>query len=105
MLSGMSSHKEDERWMQLALDLAQPGREQGEVPVGAVVVRDGVLLGSGSNQPVSRHDPSAHAEIVALRAAGLAESNYRLPTAVSLYRQAGRFRAAPVPHPYRQGAL
>ena len=67
-----------------ALALAQQAAEAGEVPVGAVVVRDGQIVGEGWNQPILRHDPSAHAEIVALRAAGQTESNYRLP-GVTLY--------------------
>lgn len=64
--------------MQHALRLAQRAAAEGEVPVGAVVVRDGVILGEGWNQPVQRHDPSAHAEIIALRAAATAAGNYRL---------------------------
>lgn len=77
----MSAEYNDERWMQVALLLAQHAAEQGEVPVGAVVVRDGELLGEGSNQPISAQDPSAHAEIIALRAAASKVQNYRLPGA------------------------
>ncbi len=73
---------EDRRWMRCALDLARRGAAAGEVPVGAVLVRDGQLLGSGWNQPCTARDPSAHAEIVALRAAALAVGNYRLPGSV-----------------------
>lgn len=69
----------DERFMRLALDLAQTAESAGEVPVGAVVVRDGMLLGEGWNRPVSSDDPSAHAEIEALRQACVAGQNYRLP--------------------------
>ena len=68
----------DDHWMRHALDLARRGAEAGEVPVGAVVVRDGVVLGEGWNRPIGEHDPSAHAEMVALRAAARAAANYRL---------------------------
>lgn len=74
----------DEHFMRLALEQARLGAEQGEVPVGAVLVRDGEVIGSGFNAPISRHDPSAHAEMVAIRAAAQAEQNYRLP-ATTLY--------------------
>ncbi|KHL68519.1 zinc-binding protein [Pseudomonas flexibilis] len=69
----------DEYFMRLALDQARLGAAQGEVPVGAVLVRDGEVVGSGFNAPISRHDPSAHAEMVAIRAAAEAAQNYRLP--------------------------
>lgn len=69
----------DEYWLQQALDLAERAYQQGEVPVGALLVRDNQILGAGWNQSISQHDPSAHAEILALRAAGLAANNYRLP--------------------------
>jgi len=69
----------DEHFMRLALEQARLGAEQGEVPVGAVLVRDGEVVGSGFNAPISRHDPSAHAEMVAIRAAAAAQQNYRLP--------------------------
>ena len=69
----------DLAWMDRALALARGAGERGEVPVGAVLVRRGQLLGEGANGPVGAHDPTAHAEIVALRAAAIAESNYRLP--------------------------
>jgi len=65
--------------MGAALELAREARERGEVPVGAVLVMDGEILGRGFNQPVSRNDPTAHAEIVALREAGREAGNYRLP--------------------------
>jgi tRNA(adenine34) deaminase len=71
----------DEDWMKHALQLAEQGRALGEVPVGAVIVRDGEILGEGFNQPINSHDPSAHAEIVALRAAAAKVNNYRLPGA------------------------
>lgn len=75
------SAAEDERWMHAALALAERAGARGEVPVGAVVVRDGVLLGAGHNHPIRSNDPTAHAEIVALRAAASAVGNYRLPGA------------------------
>ncbi|UCJ19033.1 tRNA adenosine(34) deaminase TadA [Pseudomonas sp. MM211] len=69
----------DERFMREALELAGKGAERGEVPVGAVLVQDGEVIGRGFNCPISTNDPSAHAEMVAIRAASLAVSNYRLP--------------------------
>ena len=71
----------DNVWMGRALDLAACAEREGEVPVGAVVVRGGVVLGEGWNRPVGACDPSAHAEIEALRAAARAAGNYRLPAA------------------------
>lgn len=68
----------DEDYMRLALALAGQGAAAGEVPVGALVVKDGVIVGRGFNAPVSHHDPSAHAEIRALRDAGTQLGNYRL---------------------------
>ena len=65
--------------MQAALELARQGAELGEVPVGAVLVQDGKIIGRGFNCPISRHDPSAHAEMVAIRAAAESVQNYRLP--------------------------
>lgn len=65
-------------FMRAALGLAAEAGARGEVPVGAVVVRGGQIIGQGWNQPLDRHDPSAHAEIMALRAAAAAEGNYRL---------------------------
>ncbi len=70
---------EDTGFMLAALELATDAGAAGEVPVGAVVVRDGRIIGRGSNQPLRGHDPSAHAEIMALRDASTAEGNYRLP--------------------------
>jgi len=69
----------DSDFMQLALEQAQHAWTLGEVPVGAVVVKDGVVIATGFNQPIGRHDPTAHAEIVALRAAAEKLGNYRLP--------------------------
>lgn len=71
----------DEEWMDRALELAGRAAGAGEVPVGAVVVRDGLELGAGWNRPVGACDPTAHAEIEALRAAARTEGNYRLPGA------------------------
>jgi len=66
-------------FMKLALEQAQHAWDRGEVPVGAVVVKDGVVIATGYNQPIGKHDPTAHAEIVALRAAAEVLGNYRLP--------------------------
>lgn len=74
----------DERFMRAALALATTAGERGEVPVGAVVVLDDEVIGEGGNQPIGAHDPTAHAEIVALRAAGEQLRNYRL-TGATLY--------------------
>jgi tRNA(adenine34) deaminase len=68
----------DHQFMQQALDQAKLAALAGEVPVGAVLVRDGQVISTGFNQPISNSDPSAHAEMMALRAAALDESNYRL---------------------------
>ncbi len=65
--------------MQRALELAHLAENQGEVPVGAVLVLENEIIGEGWNQPIGRHDPSAHAEIMALRDAGQRLQNYRLP--------------------------
>lgn len=71
---------EDARWMQRALELARhAGEMHDEVPVGAVLVLDGKAIGEGWNRTISSHDPTAHAEIVALRASGQQQHNYRLP--------------------------
>lgn len=66
-------------FMRLALAEAQRAAELGEVPVGAVLVQNGQVIGRGFNQPISSHDPSAHAEMVAIRQAATAAQNYRLP--------------------------
>jgi tRNA(adenine34) deaminase len=70
---------QDEAFMREALALAAQGRAAGEVPVGAVLVLDGHVVGRGFNAPISRNDPSAHAEMVALREAAAVLGNYRLP--------------------------
>ncbi|HEC75155.1 MAG TPA: tRNA adenosine(34) deaminase TadA [Methylophaga aminisulfidivorans] len=71
----------DHRWMQRALELAAHAESIGEVPVGAVIVLDDKIIGEGWNQPISSHDPTAHAEIIALRQACSHMGNYRLPEA------------------------
>ncbi len=68
----------DEKWMELALEEAALAREAGEVPVGAVIVRGEELLVRAHNRPISLHDPSAHAEILAIRRSAAAAGNYRL---------------------------
>ena len=68
----------DEDFMRAALEQAHQAGQAGEVPVGAVVVKDGEIIGRGSNAPISRHDPSAHAEMMALRDAAQRVGNYRL---------------------------
>jgi len=69
---------DDEQWMRYAIALAKQGQSYDEVPVGAVIVKDNQIIGEGWNQPIGQHDPTAHAEIVALRAAGHSQANYRL---------------------------
>lgn len=64
--------------MRLALDLARQAANNDEVPVGAIVVQNGVVIGRGSNAPIQNHDPSAHAEIIAMREAARYLGNYRL---------------------------
>ena len=71
----------DADYMREALVLADAAEARGEVPVGALVVMDGVVIGRGSNQPINTHDPTAHAEVIALRDAAAARGNYRLPGA------------------------
>lgn len=74
----MSKAAGHEFWMNLAYHQALRGRDAGEVPIGAVVVRDGTVIGAGFNQPRRLHDPTAHAEIMALREAARTIGNYRL---------------------------
>ena len=69
----------DEDWMAEALTLAEAAGARGEVPVGAIVVSEGTIVGRGGNAPIAGSDPTAHAEIAALREAGAAFRNYRLP--------------------------
>lgn len=74
----MNDIVDDEYWMRHALTLARRAQEEGEVPVGAVLVLDGRAIGEGWNRPIGHHDPTAHAEIMALRQGGRALGNYRL---------------------------
>jgi len=74
----------DERFMARALELAQRAREEGEVPIGALVVLNEQVIGEGWNRPIAAHDPTAHAEIQAMRAAAATMGNYRL-TGATLY--------------------
>ncbi len=69
----------DEAWMSEALALARTAQARGEVPVGAIVVKDGAIVGRGGNAPIAGFDPTAHAEIAALREASRTLGNYRLP--------------------------
>lgn len=69
---------EHEIWMKKALMLAEKAESLGEVPVGAILVQDNKVIGEGYNQPIVNHDPTAHAEIIALRSAGQTLKNYRL---------------------------
>ena len=71
----------DQQWMARALELAARAESEGEVPVGAILVRDGQVIGQGWNAPISGSDPTAHAEICALRMAARQAGNYRLPGA------------------------
>ena len=75
---------EDEKWMQIAIQEAIKAEKEGEVPVGAVLVKDGLLIAKAHNQPISKNDATAHAEIQIIRAAGKKLKNYRL-TETSLY--------------------
>lgn len=74
----MVNEYSDEYWMRQALSLAQRAQEEGEVPVGALLVLDNQVIGEGWNRPIGRHDPTAHAEIMALRQGGAVLQNYRL---------------------------
>jgi tRNA(adenine34) deaminase len=70
--------KTDIEWMRIALDLAHEAAKNGEVPVGAIVMKNNEIIGRGSNAPIGLHDPSAHAEIQAMRQAAVHVGNYRL---------------------------
>lgn len=72
------STEQDDYWMRHALKLADNAQQQGEIPVGAVLVKDNQIIGEGWNQSISLHDPSAHAEMMAIRQAGKNLQNYRL---------------------------
>ncbi|WP_353431781.1 tRNA adenosine(34) deaminase TadA [Polynucleobacter sp. MWH-UH23A] len=75
----MTQAELDHQFMQQAIEQAQLAALEGEVPVGAVLVRNGKVISKAFNRPITHHDPSAHAEMLALRAAAKAEENYRLP--------------------------
>lgn len=77
--------KNDEQWMQLAYAQAALAADIGEIPVGAVIVSQGQIIGQGFNCPISQQDPTAHAEMVAIRQACLNIQNYRLPEDATLY--------------------
>ncbi|WP_227515698.1 tRNA adenosine(34) deaminase TadA [Acinetobacter qingfengensis] len=77
--------QEDLFWMQQALQQAKIAQEQQEVPVGAVIVHEGQIIGQGFNCPITSHDPTAHAEIQAIRHACTQLKNYRLPEGSTLY--------------------
>jgi len=77
-MSDAAVSEADVEWMRACLREAAAAQEAGEVPIGAVLVVDGAIVARGRNQPIAAHDPSAHAEIVALRAAGAALGNYRI---------------------------
>lgn len=74
----MTFSAEDSGWMQTALEHARQAARRGEVPVGAVLIKDNVKLGNGYNSPISAYDPTAHAEIIAMREAAAKLKNYRL---------------------------
>lgn len=80
----LSAAEADDDLMRAAIELGRQGRRRGEVPVGAVVVLDGRVIGEGFNEPIGTNDPTAHAEIVALRDAGRRTRNYRL-TGATVY--------------------
>ena len=77
-LTDEEQHTIDEQFMTRALELAQQAEEINEIPVGAVVVHQGKIIGEGYNQSITLNDPSAHAEMLAIRNAGLTQNNYRL---------------------------
>jgi tRNA(adenine34) deaminase len=77
--TGEARTDDDERWMREALGLAVEARRAGEVPIGAVLVKDGLPLARGYNRPISSSDPTAHAEMIVLREAARLLGNYRLP--------------------------
>ena len=75
----MTQAELDRQYMQMAIEQAQLAAQSGEVPVGAILVRDGQVLAKTFNKPIANHDPSAHAEMLALREAALTQENYRIP--------------------------
>lgn len=84
MTDSTTPYNNDEFWMRQALALAEEAALAGEIPVGAVLVKDNQRIAGGFNQPILSHDPTAHAEIVTLRGAGAVLENYRL-TDATLY--------------------
>lgn len=78
LMPGADGEHDTHHWMRHALELACRAQEEGEVPVGAVLVRGDEVLGEGWNRPIAAHDPTAHAEVGALRAAAARVGNYRL---------------------------
>ncbi|WJG10528.1 tRNA adenosine(34) deaminase TadA [Aliiglaciecola sp. LCG003] len=74
----MINSTDDEKWMRYALQLADNAQDMGEIPVGAVLIKDNKVIGEGWNQSISQHDPSAHAEMLAIRSAGQSLQNYRM---------------------------
>ena len=75
----MTQAELDQQYMRIAIEQAQLAAQSGEVPVGAVLVKDGQVISKAFNKPIANHDPSAHAEMLALREAALTEENYRIP--------------------------
>lgn len=75
----MTQAELDQQYMRMAIEQAQLAAQSGEVPVGAVLVKNGQVISKAFNKPIANHDPSAHAEMLALREAALAEENYRIP--------------------------
>ena len=75
----MTQAELDQQYMRMAIEQAQLAAQSGEVPVGAVLVKDGQVISKAVNKPIANHDPSAHAEMLALREAALTEENYRIP--------------------------
>ena len=75
----MTQAELDQQYMRMAIEQAQLAAQSGEVPVGAVLVKDGQVISKAFNKPIANHDPSAHAEMLALRETALAEENYRIP--------------------------
>ena len=78
-MTSAKQQAQDETWMQVALALAEEAATQDEVPIGALVLKDEEIIGCGYNSPIHSQDPTAHAEILALRSAALHLQNYRLP--------------------------
>ena len=75
----MTQAELDQQYMRIAIEQAQLAAQSGEVPVGAVLVKDGQVISKAFNKPIANHDPSAHAEMLAIREATLAQENYRIP--------------------------